>query len=85
MCAGEVNTPTQAKEAWVGHPHDLKPGHPPLLDQIHHGQKCLPAPDQKAGQFLLVDFPLFANGVVAFLHGGSPCKRFGNPILSEPG
>ncbi len=26
--------------------------------------------------FLLVDFPLLTDGVVAFLHGGSPCKSF---------
>jgi ACS family hexuronate transporter-like MFS transporter len=28
---------------------------------------------------------LVADGVVAFLHGGSPFRRFGNPILAEPG
>jgi hypothetical protein len=45
-----------------------------LLDQIHHGQKPLPVLDQEAGQLLLVDFPLLADGVVTFLHGGSPFK-----------
>src|SRR5208282_3607520 len=45
-----------------------------LLDQIHHGQKDLPAPGQIPGQLLLVHFSLLAYRVVAFLHGGSPFK-----------
>jgi len=49
-------------------------GHLALLDQIHHGQQRLPILGQKAGQFLLVDIPLLADGAVSFLHGGSPFK-----------
>ena len=52
----------------------LVAGHLALLDQIHHGQKPLPVLDQETGQFLLVGFPLLMDGVVAFLHGGSPFK-----------
>jgi hypothetical protein len=49
-------------------------GQSALLDQIHHGQKKLPAPGQILGQLLLVHFSLLAYRVVAFLQGGSPFK-----------
>ena len=38
------------------------------------GRQRLPVLGQKAGQFLLVDFPLLAYRMVRFLHGGSPFK-----------
>ena len=58
----------------AGYVNQLVAGKTALLDQIHHGQKNLPAPGQIPGQFLLVHFSLLAYGVVAFLHGGSPFK-----------
>jgi hypothetical protein len=59
----------------AGQVDQIVAGHLALRDQIYHGQKRLPVLDQEAGQFLVVDFPLLADGAVSFLHGGSPCKR----------
>ena len=58
----------------AGYVDQFVAGQTALLDQIHHGQKDLPALGQKPGQLLLVHFSLLAYGVVAFLHGGSPFK-----------
>jgi hypothetical protein len=58
----------------AGYVDQFVAGKKALLDQIHHGQKDLPAPGQIPGQLLLVHFSLLADRVVAFLHGGSPFK-----------
>jgi hypothetical protein len=68
-----------------GNLDQLVAGHLALLDQIHHGQKTVPILDQEPGQFLLVDFPLLADGAVSFLHGGSgsPFKRLATRFLQN--
>jgi hypothetical protein len=58
----------------AGYVDQFVAGQTALLDQIHHGQKKLPAPGQVPSQLLFVYFPLLAYAVVAFLHGGSPFK-----------
>ena len=60
-------------------PAETRAGQPALLDQIHHGQKKLPAPGQEPGQLLLVRFSLLAYRMVAFLHGGSSFQTIWQP------
>jgi hypothetical protein len=58
----------------AGYVDQFVAGKAALLDQIHHGQKKLPAPGQVPSQFLFIDSSLLTDRVVAFLHGGSPFK-----------
>jgi hypothetical protein len=58
----------------AGYVDQFVAGKAALLDQIHHGQKKLPAPGQVPSQFLFIDSSLLTDSVVAFLHGGSPFK-----------
>jgi len=66
------------------HVNQLIAGHAALFDQIHHRQKALAVLGEEGGQFLFVDFSLFAYRVVAFLHGGSPFKVW-QPDSTESG